>query len=279
MWRSITVDAARLQHGDHGLPRDAVQEGVRQRRVDDPVLHEEHVGARRLGNVAAPVHHDRVRAALRLGGVLGHGADHVEPRSLGEAGDRLGRGTLPPRCRASPPSSWRRRNRRPTPRPRSPCGPGCATRRRPCRAPSRARSAPGHRRPRSRSPPGRRVFAASSASTESGAWMSIMSQEASSRSECSRLLKIVPAIGALALEDRARIVQRVGEHVHLSPRARARSAVHPDDAVPIVVGSCRHGSLPQPRFVSFDRGATRPIVARAGGAELALGLGMSTYLT
>ena len=53
-----------------------------------PSLHEEDVGAGRLGDLAAPVEHQRVGIALALGPVLLDGADHVEPGRL--ALDRRG---------------------------------------------------------------------------------------------------------------------------------------------------------------------------------------------
>ena len=91
----MDLDLAFLQHPDHGLPRDAVQETVGLGRVHLAILHEEDVGARRLGHVAAIIEHHRVGTSLRLGGVFGHGADHVKARRLGMAGDGVGRGAFP----------------------------------------------------------------------------------------------------------------------------------------------------------------------------------------
>jgi uncharacterized membrane protein len=88
----VHLDLHVLQHPDHGLAGDAVQEAVGLRGVHLAVLDEEDVGAGRLGHVAAIVEHHRVRTALRLGRVLGHGADHVEARRLGGGGMVSGEG-------------------------------------------------------------------------------------------------------------------------------------------------------------------------------------------
>ena len=83
MTRSTTCDPALLGQADHGAPRDAVEEAVRRRRVQHAVLDEEDVGARALGDAAAPVEHQRVGIAHALGAVLLQRADHVEPGGLG----------------------------------------------------------------------------------------------------------------------------------------------------------------------------------------------------
>jgi hypothetical protein len=90
----VHLDLAVLQHADHGLPGDAVEEAVGLGRVHLAVLDEEDVGARRLGDIAAIVE-ERVGIALGLGRVLRHGADHVEPRRLGLDRDGLGARPLP----------------------------------------------------------------------------------------------------------------------------------------------------------------------------------------
>ena len=65
-------------------------------------------------------------------------------------------------------------------------------------------------------------------------------RSACSRSECSLLLKISPAIGALALEYGARIMQAMGEHVNFRLRPGQQLAVEPDHAFHLVEGH-RHG--------------------------------------
>ena len=74
--------AALLGELDDRLARDAVEEAIRRRRMDDAVLDEEDVGAGRLGDLAAPVEHQRVGIALPLRLVLGDRADHVEAGRL-----------------------------------------------------------------------------------------------------------------------------------------------------------------------------------------------------
>ena len=85
MRRSITSKPRLLRQRDHGLPRDAVEEAVGDRRVDLAVLDEEDVGAGAFGDAALPVEHHGVGIAFALGAVLGDGADHVEAGRLGEA--------------------------------------------------------------------------------------------------------------------------------------------------------------------------------------------------
>ena len=61
------------------------------------VLDEKGIGARRFGNLAAPVEHQRIVIAAIFGRVLGHGADHVQARCLGLGGRGIGRGPAPGR--------------------------------------------------------------------------------------------------------------------------------------------------------------------------------------
>ena len=88
------LDAIDFGALDHGLPGNAVEEAVRGRGVQRTILDEENVGTRALSDVAAPVEHDRVVEALRLGLVLGDSTDHVQPRRLGVDRCTLGRGPL-----------------------------------------------------------------------------------------------------------------------------------------------------------------------------------------
>ena len=53
------------------------------------------------------------------------------------------------------------------------------------------------------------------------------------------------AIGALALEHRARIVQAVGQHMNLRVRPFDERAVHPDKAVELIEGNGCHVCLPR----------------------------------
>ena len=89
------LNAAGLQQADHGLPGNAVQKAVRQRRVNDVTLHEEDVRAGRLGDVAAIVQHHRIRAAFLFRLVLRDRADHVQAGSLRLARDGFRTRPLP----------------------------------------------------------------------------------------------------------------------------------------------------------------------------------------
>ena len=84
-----------FEHLDHGLPRDAVQEGVGLGGMHFAILDEENIGPRRLGHIAAVVVHHGIRTALCHRRVLGHGANHIQTRSLGRRRNRFGRGALP----------------------------------------------------------------------------------------------------------------------------------------------------------------------------------------
>ena len=55
---------------DHRAAGNAVQETIGQRGVDHPIAHQEDVGARGFGDVAAPVMHQGVGIALLLRGML-----------------------------------------------------------------------------------------------------------------------------------------------------------------------------------------------------------------
>ena len=58
-------------------------------------------------------------------------------------------------------------------------------------------------------------------------------------------LENLAAIGALALEHRAGIVQAMGQHVDLGVRPFDELAVHPDKAVKLVEGNGCHDNLPR----------------------------------
>jgi hypothetical protein len=62
-------------------------------------------------------------------------------------------------------------------------------------------------------------------------------------------LEDVPTIGALALEDAARVVQAVAQHVQLGVAPRRQFAVEPDDSVTVVEWQYRH-SLIRPNFAA-----------------------------
>ena len=53
----------------------------------------------------------------------------------------------------------------------------------------------------------------------------------------------MPAIGALAFEDRARIVQPVGQNMHLGVAPLNHMAIHPDPAITIVESLGGHGGF------------------------------------
>ncbi len=65
--------------------------------MQHPVLHEEDVGAGGLGDLPAPVEHERVGIARPLGFMFLDGADHVEPGRLarGRRGARIGPAVMP----------------------------------------------------------------------------------------------------------------------------------------------------------------------------------------
>jgi site-specific DNA recombinase len=91
------LDAAAAGEVHHRPAGDAVQEAVRRRRVQGAVAHEEDVRPRRLGDLAAPIEHQRVVIALRLRLVTRQGADHVEAGGLALGRRRIGRRAPPPR--------------------------------------------------------------------------------------------------------------------------------------------------------------------------------------
>jgi hypothetical protein len=78
-----------------GAAGDAVEEAIRRRRVQFAVEGEEYVGAGFLGHPAAPVQHQRVVEALGLRLVLGERADHVEAGCLRGGRRGLGMRALP----------------------------------------------------------------------------------------------------------------------------------------------------------------------------------------
>ena len=88
-------DIALAQHADDGLARDPVEEAIGQGRMHLAILDEEDIGTRRLGHIAAIIEHHRVRATLGLGGVLGHGGDHVKTRRFRLIGRGFGSGAAP----------------------------------------------------------------------------------------------------------------------------------------------------------------------------------------
>src|SRR5687767_15051324 len=67
-------------------------------------------------------------------------------------------------------------------------------------------------------------------------------------------LKDLAAIDALALEDGARVMQRVGEDMHLGVGPRDQLAIQPNDALALIVGLRCHRNDP-PRAWA---GGTRP---------------------
>ena len=58
-------------------------------------------------------------------------------------------------------------------------------------------------------------------------------------------LEDLAAIGALAFEHRARIMQAVREHMDLRVRPFDELAVHPDEAVELIEGNGCHFNLPR----------------------------------
>src|SRR5205823_13675669 len=64
------LDAALARQSDDGLPGEAVEEAIRRWGVQFAVDDEKDVGAGALGQLAAPVEHQRVVATLRLSLVL-----------------------------------------------------------------------------------------------------------------------------------------------------------------------------------------------------------------
>ena len=58
-----------------------------------------------------------------------------------------------------------------------------------------------------------------------------------------RRFENAPAIGAFPFENRARIVQRVGQNVHLGVAPVDQMAIHPDPAITIVESFGGHGDF------------------------------------
>ena len=53
----------------------------------------------------------------------------------------------------------------------------------------------------------------------------------------------MPAIGALAFENSARVVKRVGQNMHLGVAPMDQMAIHPDPAITIVKSFGGHGDF------------------------------------
>ena len=87
------LKAPLLGQFDHRLTGQSVEKTVGRRGMDDPIAHHEDVGAGGLGHIAAIVEHQGVGIAFALGGMFGHGADHVKTRRLGLNRCRIGRRT------------------------------------------------------------------------------------------------------------------------------------------------------------------------------------------
>ena len=85
------LEALRPGKVDYRPAGDAVQEAIRLGCMENPVLDEEYIGARGLGDIAAPVQHHGVGETFPLGGVLGDGADHVKAGRLGGCRRGVGR--------------------------------------------------------------------------------------------------------------------------------------------------------------------------------------------
>ena len=58
-----------------------------------------------------------------------------------------------------------------------------------------------------------------------------------------RRFEDAPAIGALPFENGARIVQRVGQNVHLGVAPVDHMAIHPDPAITVVKSLGGHGGF------------------------------------
>ena len=79
----------------HRSPGDAVEKAVRRRRVQHAVLRQEDIGAGGLGDLPAPIEHQRVVIAFRLDRMARQGADHVKSGGLGLDRRGVGRGAAP----------------------------------------------------------------------------------------------------------------------------------------------------------------------------------------
>ena len=63
VWLDVALvyrDAFFLEHRDHRLPCDAIEEGIGGGGVHFAIFDKEDVGTRRLGHIAAVIHHHRV---------------------------------------------------------------------------------------------------------------------------------------------------------------------------------------------------------------------------
>jgi len=231
----VHLDLAILQEPDHRLPGQPVEDRVGQRRVHLAILDEEDVGARRLGHVAAIIEEHRVRTAPGLGRVLGHGADHVESRRLGRDRDRLGARAFPlGDVEFRPPDLGIAVIAAPFPR-----GHRHADRiARGCHAHILTRAAERqHPDIGIAQPVGLQHRALGGLDLVHGIGDRHIHQRARFQQPLGMraAFEHAAAIAALALEDRAGVVQRVAEDVHIGVAPVDELAVHPDLAVAVVI--------------------------------------------
>ncbi len=251
------LDAALAGKADHRLARDAIEEAVGRRRVDLAVLDEEDVGARALRHPAAPVEHERVGIALALGAMLLDGADHVVAGGL--CAGRCRRGIRTAVLRDGDAQALQ------------------ALFHREVAAPVPGRDGEvdlGRLRRHAHllaAPPGERAHVAvlEVVGLDGVAAGLVDLGDRIGNGEVERLgavvealavlgqLKDLAAVGALALEHGARVMQRVAQHVHVGVPPRHQLAVEPDETVAIVIGGADigHGCLlgffePPPRRIA-----------------------------
>src|SRR5262245_45374230 len=237
------LDAAPLGELDRGLAGDAVQETVGDRRVNLAVLDEEDIGASALGDAALPVEHHGIRIAFTFCLVLGNGADRVEAGGLGERGRGLGIG--PAIVGKIEPDALEALHRIEVARP-LPGGDGemnLVVLRGDAHL---LGTAPGDR-------PHIGVFLAVSFEHQALGRVDLGDRVGDFEIEYLRraleplrmggALENFAAIGAFALEHRARVMQPVRAHMQRGIAPGNKRAVIPDDAIEPVVGLIGHDCL------------------------------------
>jgi hypothetical protein len=240
-----------LHHLDLVAPRDrhdaaagdAVEEAIRRRRVQFAVEDEEYVGTGFLGYPAAPVEHQRVVEALGLRLVLGQRADHVETGRLRGGRRGLGVRALPlgnAQARALHAVVAEQVGPRPGRNGEMNFGRLCRDGKHFAAAPSdRAHIGIGLAVARQNLPAG--------GFDRLGAVRNLVAEDAGGGDQPLGVrvqLEDVAAIGPLALEHAAAIVQPMRQDVQLRFPPRHEGTIVPDHAITIIERNQRHGGFP-----------------------------------
>ncbi len=199
-----------------------------------PSSDEKDVGAGAFGDPALPVHHQGVGVAAPLRAMLGDGADHVEAGGLGER--RRGRGIRAPIVGDIEPDALHPLRRieiaRPVPDGDAQVN-GVVLRRdaHHLRSPPRDRA---HIGVGEIVAPQRLGFGRVDLVDRPGNFKIENAGRVFQPARVLGRLENAAAVGALAFENRARIMQRVGQHVDLGVAPFDHPAVQPDPSVTIV---------------------------------------------